>query len=87
MHALLDDIDVLISPTSAKNQLLITNLTGHPAMSIPTGLDSLNHPTSMTLIAPFLGEGKMLEFAHAVQRETEFHQKLPPLFAPKKSSE
>jgi Asp-tRNA(Asn)/Glu-tRNA(Gln) amidotransferase A subunit family amidase len=87
MQELLLDIDVLIAPASAKNQLLITNLTGHPAMSIPTGLDSLSHPTSMTLIAPFFGEGKMLEFAHALQRETDFHQGLPPYFAPEKLSE
>ena len=80
MNDLMRDIDVLIAPPSAKNQLLITNLTGQPALSIPTGLDSLNHPTSVTLIGKLFEEGKILEFGHALQRETNFHEMVPPLF-------
>jgi Asp-tRNA(Asn)/Glu-tRNA(Gln) amidotransferase A subunit family amidase len=87
MDQLMSDIDVLISPASAKNQLVITNLTGHPALSIPTGLDSLNHPTSMTLIGKLFGEGKLIELGHALQEETNFHEMLPPLFEPELSSE
>jgi prepilin signal peptidase PulO-like enzyme (type II secretory pathway) len=62
MHDLMKDIDLLISPPSAKNQLLITNLTGHPALSIPIGLDSLNHPVSMTIIGHLSVVGAIVGF-------------------------
>ncbi|NND33933.1 MAG: amidase [Saprospiraceae bacterium] len=84
MFQLMQDIDVLIAPNSAENQLLITNLTGQPALSIPTGLDSLDHPTSLTLIGKLYEEGTLLEIGHALQRETNFHKLVPPLFKPGK---
>ncbi len=77
MHAMMKDIDVLVSPNRAKNQLMITNLTGHPAISLPTGLDSLNHPTSLTLIGNLFEEGKILRLANEFQQMTEFEGMIP----------
>ncbi|MBK8505832.1 MAG: amidase [Saprospiraceae bacterium] len=82
MHEFMKDIDVLIAPPSAQNQLLITNLTGHPALAIPVGLDSLKHPVSMTIIGQLFEEDKLLEFGHALQKITDFHKVIPPLFKP-----
>ncbi len=81
MHTVMHDIDVLVSPSQAKNQLMITNLTGHPALSLPTGLDSLQHPTSITLIGPLFGEEKILAVGQAYQDRTDHEQARPPLFA------
>lgn len=78
MNTLMADIDILITPPNAKNQLLTTNLTGHPALVLPTGLDSLQHPTSITVIGSLFDEGTLLEFGHHYQRLTNHHQKRPP---------
>lgn len=80
MHQIFHDIDLLISPPAAENQLSISNLCGIPSLSLPTGLDSLGHPTSMTVLADLYQEGVLLEFGQALQRETSFHKRIPPDF-------
>ena len=72
--------DVIVSPTFGGKQLLTTNLTGHPALSIPNGFNSNNTPTSITIIGNYFEEGKMLSFANLIQKETEHHNKKPPQF-------
>ena len=79
MHQIMRDIDVLISPTRAPHQLQITNLTGHPAMALPIGLDSLQHPTSVTLIGGLFKEAEMLKVAETFQSLTNFEEMQPPL--------
>ncbi len=79
MYQVMRDFDVLISPNRAFRQLLITNLTGYPAVAVPTGIDSLNHPTGMTLIGNLFEEGKLLEFADYFQEKTTHHLSYPPL--------
>ncbi|MEC8831506.1 MAG: amidase, partial [Bacteroidota bacterium] len=44
MQDLMKDYDVLISPSFGNDQLIATNLTGHPVIAVPTGLDDKNHP-------------------------------------------
>lgn len=80
MHQLMKNYDVLIAPTLGSKQLYITNLTGHPALTVPTGLDEKGHPTSITLIGNLFEEGKLLQLARAYQIETDFDEKHPPLF-------
>ncbi|TDQ18875.1 Asp-tRNA(Asn)/Glu-tRNA(Gln) amidotransferase A subunit family amidase [Algoriphagus boseongensis] len=81
IHALFKDFDVIIAPPNRGRQLLITNLTGHPALSIPNGLDQKGRPTSLTLLGNLYQEGKILELAKAYQDATDFEEKLPPLFS------
>jgi Asp-tRNA(Asn)/Glu-tRNA(Gln) amidotransferase A subunit family amidase len=81
MHLLLKDYDVIIAPTFGGKQLQITNLTGHPALAIPTGLDEKGHPTSITLIGNLYDEGAILELGMAFQKETTFDESHPPLFS------
>jgi len=38
-----DDVDVIVAPTSGE-QLVITNLTGHPAVILPNGLRGSDAP-------------------------------------------
>jgi len=78
--SLFKGFDVIISPTFGGKQLLITNLTGHPALSIPNGFNSNNTPTSITVIGNYFDEGKMLSFANLIQKETDYHNKKPPQF-------
>ena len=75
--------DVIIAQTSRGSQLQITNLTGHPVVTIPTGFDNRGRPTSLTLIGNLYDEGAILAMADAFQQATDFDEKYPPLFSKK----
>lgn len=56
------------------------NLAGLPAMSIPCGfVDEL--PVGLQLIGPHLAEAQLLRAAHQFQRATDWHQRMPNVFA------
>ncbi|MGE5693204.1 MAG: amidase, partial [Candidatus Zixiibacteriota bacterium] len=46
MEKLMDSIDVYIAPPFEGDNLLLTNLTGHPCVVLPNGFDKDGHPTS-----------------------------------------
>lgn len=54
------------------------NLAGLPAASIQAGLNTQGLPVGLHLIAPYLGESKLLNVAHKYQLETEWHLTAPP---------
>ncbi len=81
VNDLFQDYDVIIAPTFGGRQLLITNLTGHPVVTVPTGLDKDGYPTSITFIGNLYQEAPILSFAHAYQSITEYDEMRPPLFA------
>lgn len=53
------------------------NLAGLPGISIPCGFDSKGLPIGAQLIGPALGDGVILNAAHAFQLETNFHRQTP----------
>lgn len=80
MHKLFSTYDVIIAPSFVGNQLLATNLTGQPAVVIPTGFDEKNRPTSITFLGNLFEEHKILRFAAMIQEETGHHKKHPDYF-------
>jgi aspartyl-tRNA(Asn)/glutamyl-tRNA(Gln) amidotransferase subunit A len=56
------------------------NLAGLPAMSIPCGFDGAL-PVGLQLIGPHFSESRMLSAAHAYQRETDWHVRVPAAYA------
>jgi Asp-tRNA(Asn)/Glu-tRNA(Gln) amidotransferase A subunit family amidase len=80
VDSLFKNYDVILSPSFGKNQLLITNLTGHPAISIPNGFDKNNRPTSISLLSNYYEEHKLISLANEIQKLTDFHKKIPPGF-------
>lgn len=80
-NSLISEFDFIVVPTNGKNHSLITNLTGHPAISIPTGWDDKGHPTSIILIGNLYNEGPLLEAAHVFQQATDFENKWPAYFS------
>lgn len=53
------------------------NLAGLPGLSLPCGFDQGGLPIGAQLIGPALGEGTVLNAAHAFQLDTDFHKQIP----------
>lgn len=53
------------------------NLAGLPAMSIPCG-HVRELPVGLQIVGPHFAEAKLLNVAHAYQREMQWHRQLPP---------
>ncbi|MCY4526892.1 MAG: hypothetical protein OXB89_09820, partial [Anaerolineaceae bacterium] len=81
MHDLMQDIDVLVTPCYAGNVLDLTNLTGHPALTLPSGFRENGTPTAISFIAGLNREDDLLSFATVYQGVTGWHRHCPPLFA------
>ncbi|MFH5831831.1 amidase [Halalkalibaculum sp. DA384] len=79
MDSLMRHVDIYVSPTFGDN-LLLTNLTGHPAVVLPNGFTENGEPTSITFSGNLYEEGKLLEFANIFQEATGFHRQHPKLF-------
>ena len=77
MHRMIKEYDVVISPTFGGRQMLITNLTGHPALSLPNGFDKKGRPTSITLVGNYFDEAKILALAEAYQKKYPYHGIVP----------
>lgn len=80
MHEIFQQYDVIISPTFGGRQLLITNLTGHPAVALPNGFDKKGRPTSITLLGNLYDEAILLAIAQKFQEQTAFEEKHPPIY-------
>ena len=80
MTAFMKDYDVLIVPTFAGHQLSITNLTGNPALCIPTGFDKKGNLSSITFIGNLFDEASLLEVAKAFQDKTNYNKLHPAKF-------
>jgi Asp-tRNA(Asn)/Glu-tRNA(Gln) amidotransferase A subunit family amidase len=72
-------LDVYVAPSFGGDNLLLTNLTGHPAVVIPNGFDEKGLPTSISFIGNLYAEAKALRVADACQDATGFHLKHPAL--------
>jgi Asp-tRNA(Asn)/Glu-tRNA(Gln) amidotransferase A subunit family amidase len=77
---LFKNVDVIVTPTGAANQLTATNLTGHPACIMPNGFrDGTPINVSITFLGSLFGEANLLRVAHAYQQATGFHLRHPAL--------
>lgn len=80
MAELMADIDVYLSPSWVGDNLLLTNLSGHPCVVLPNGFDEEGSPTSITFIGRLFDEATVLAVAKKYQDATDFHKQYPPLF-------
>ena len=56
------------------------NLAGLPAMSIPCGFVG-KLPVGLQIVGPHFGEEQILSAAHAFQKETDWHRRLPEKYS------
>jgi Asp-tRNA(Asn)/Glu-tRNA(Gln) amidotransferase A subunit family amidase len=79
MQEKLKDIDVYLSPSFASNNLVFTNLTGHPCVVLPNGFQKNGMPTTITFMGKLYGEAKLLALAKFYQGLTNFEEQHPKL--------
>ncbi len=79
MQTLMKDIDVYVVPPFEGDNLLLTNLTGHPCVVLPNGFSTEGTPTSITFMGQLFGEAKLLAVAKRYQDATGFHLRHPKL--------
>jgi Asp-tRNA(Asn)/Glu-tRNA(Gln) amidotransferase A subunit family amidase len=72
-------VDVFVTPSFGGDVLLLTNLTGHPAVVVPDGFDEKGTPTSISFVGNLYQEAKTVRLAKAFQEATDFHLQHPPL--------
>ena len=73
VHEALGDLDLFVG-----SDLRLTNLTGHPEVSMPSGFFE-GSPTSLRFTGKLFGEAEILRLAHAWQSATDHHLRRPPL--------
>jgi len=80
MHEAMNDFDVIVTPSYGGNQLLLTNLSGHPCVVVPNGYTESGSPTSISFIGNLYDEAKILAAAKAYQAATQFEENHPEGF-------
>jgi Asp-tRNA(Asn)/Glu-tRNA(Gln) amidotransferase A subunit family amidase len=91
MAGIMAKVDVYLAPYSSLEpsgpaselNLLLTNLTGYPAVVVPNGFTKKGNPTGITFIGNLYGEAELLALAKAYQDATDFHRKHPKLPDPR----
>ena len=79
MAELMEGVDVYVAPSFGGNNLLLTNLTGHPAVIVPNGFTEKGTPTSMTFTGRLYDEATVLAVTKAYQDATDFHLQHPSM--------
>ena len=80
MANLMEKVDVYLIPSYYGDNLLRTNLTGHPCVVVPNGFNDKGSPTSISFIGNLYHDGNVLAVAKAFQEASDWHKKHPPKF-------
>jgi Asp-tRNA(Asn)/Glu-tRNA(Gln) amidotransferase A subunit family amidase len=80
MEKVFEQVDVFMAPSFGGNVLLATNLTGHPAISVPSGFTDQGSPVSVSFIGKLFGEADLCRMAMAWQEATGWHKRRPTGF-------
>jgi Asp-tRNA(Asn)/Glu-tRNA(Gln) amidotransferase A subunit family amidase len=78
MEEVMTEVDLYVGG----NDLLITNLTGHPTVVLPNGfrkVDGVELPNALSFTGRLYCESELLAVAHAYQQATGHHLKRPPM--------
>jgi Asp-tRNA(Asn)/Glu-tRNA(Gln) amidotransferase A subunit family amidase len=78
MEGVMREVDLYVGG----NDLVLTNLTGHPTVVLPNGFRKANGaelPTALTFTGRLYGETDLMAVAHAYQQATGYHLRRPPM--------
>ena len=73
------ELDVYVAPHGGSANNSATNLTGHPAVTVPNGFAPDGTPTGILFVGQLYGEANMLRLAKTYQDATDFHLRRPRL--------
>ncbi len=73
-------LDAYLAPALGLD-LLLTNLTGHPAIVVRNGFRADGTPSAITLTGRLYGESRLLALAEALETAAGFRERRPPLAA------
>lgn len=79
MNEMISSVDLYIAPSFEGNNLLLTNLTGHPCVVFPNGFSEKGLPQSITITGKLFDEALLLKTAKKYQDATDYHLKHPNL--------
>ena len=79
MTEVFSEVDAYVTPSFGGDNLLMTNLTGHPAVVLPNGFRTDGTPTSITFTGDLFGESPLVNLARSYQAATDFHLRHPSL--------
>jgi Asp-tRNA(Asn)/Glu-tRNA(Gln) amidotransferase A subunit family amidase len=75
--ALMADLDALVHPSRDGAVLMLTNLTGHPTVVMPSGFREDGTPRSISFTGRLFDDARLLALAEAWQRSTDHHRVHP----------
>ena len=75
----LGSLDLIIGSAGLGDLLVTTNLTGHPQIFIPMGLNEQGRPIGVSLIGRLYDEGTILAIGNMLQQATSVYRKRPDL--------
>jgi Asp-tRNA(Asn)/Glu-tRNA(Gln) amidotransferase A subunit family amidase len=78
MQMLMAKWDAFVSPAPGSASLLLTNLTGHPAVSLPCGFVN-GSPQAIMFTGNLYEESAPLAVAHAFEQATKWHTMRPKM--------
>ena len=81
MAKLMRTVDLYVAPSLQGDNLLLTNLSGHPCVVLPNGFDKQGHPLSISFTGKLYDEATLLAVAGMYQRQSAYQHLQPPLFA------
>jgi Asp-tRNA(Asn)/Glu-tRNA(Gln) amidotransferase A subunit family amidase len=87
MAELMTKVNAYVAPASRNDpwpplawlNVLLTNLTGHPAVVVPCGFTKKGVPTAINFVGRLYAEADLMALAKAYQDATDHHQKQPGL--------
>jgi len=80
MHQTMSSVHCYVHPSWASSSLTLTNLTGHPSVTIPNGFSEQGTPTSISFTGRLFDDGRLLQLMYLFQEETGFHLEQPELY-------
>ncbi|MBC7851280.1 MAG: amidase [Chitinophagaceae bacterium] len=80
LNLFMKQYDVIIVPSFSGSQLAMTNLSGHPSLVVPIGINTNGRPNSITFLGNLYDEETILAVAVAFQKATNYHNVHPPKF-------
>jgi Asp-tRNA(Asn)/Glu-tRNA(Gln) amidotransferase A subunit family amidase len=80
LERIIAEVDLYVAPAFEGDNLLLTNLTGHPCVVLPNGFNDEGSPTSITFMGHLYDEATILAVARAYQEATGWHLEHPPEF-------